>query len=468
MSRRRRQAALVAYRALSDIAGKGAFFVVTLVAARRLSQDAFGLFSLGTTVGWIAAVATDFGIQLHLARAVAQRPGDAVSLLRAWLRIRLWTAAVAVVAVGVGLAITRGSPAFSRAVFLFTLVYVVNGLIEFLHYFYRGLARTDVESTLTLWQRTAMLVLAVAVLWWRPDVTLLAVAMAIPAVATFGYSARLATRLAGSTSSKGSKGSKGALIEPYEPLEPVEPVEPVQAADARRSLNSVLPIGAGIVLSALYFRIDVFLVQAWQGTTAVALYNAVFRLVDALRLFPAAVLAVALPVLCRATSRHALVKLSALLTLSAIGVSFVLWLSAGRLVPLLFGANYSAAVPAFRVLLFCFPLMSLNYALTHQLIGWHGHRAYAVMCAAALFFNIALNSRLIPAMGIVGAAWTTFATEVIITCGCLIALNRIANSTYLLNLASNPSNRSNLSNPSNPSNPSNLVNRSTASPVVIS
>jgi len=83
MSQRRRQAALVAYRAASDLAGKGAFFLVTLVAARRLSQDAFGLFALGTTVGWIASVATDFGIQLHLAREVAQRPGDAARLLRA-------------------------------------------------------------------------------------------------------------------------------------------------------------------------------------------------------------------------------------------------------------------------------------------------------------------------------------------------------------------------------------------------
>src|SRR5205814_28329 len=160
--------------------------------------------------------------------------------------------------------------------------------------------------------------------------------------------------------------------------------------------GSVVPIGAGIVLSALYFRIDVFLVQAWQGTTAVALYNAVFRLVDALRLFPAAVLAVALPALCRATSRHVLVKLSTILTGAAAAVSVLLWLGAGTLVPMLYGSRYADAVPAFRILLIAFPLMSLNYALTHQLIGWHGHRAYAVMCAAALVFNVALNIRLIP------------------------------------------------------------------------
>ena len=441
MTRRRGQAALVAYRAFSDIAGKGAFFLVTLFAARRLSQDAFGLFSLGTTVGWIAAVATDFGIQLHLARAVAQRPSDRARLLHAWLRVRLWTAAIAIVAVAVGLAITSASPAFSRPIVLFTIVYVVSGLVEFLHYFYRGVSRSDIESTLNLWQRIATLVLALVVLWRWPDVTLLALGMAIPALATFAYSARLAARLAA-------------------PVEPFEPVEAVEAID-RRSLSSVIPIGTGIVLSALYFRIDVFLVQAWQGTSAVALYNAVFRLVDALRLFPAAVLAVALPVLFRATSRHPLIKLSALLTSSAIGVSLVLWLAAGRLIPFLYGATYAAAVPAFRVLLLSFPLMSVNYALTHQLIGWHGHRAYAAMGATALVFNVALNTRLIPAVGIVGAAWATLATEAVVTTGCLLALTWIARSTNLSRLSNPP-------NLSNPSNPSNLSSPPMASPLVLS
>jgi O-antigen/teichoic acid export membrane protein len=414
MNERRRQAALVAYRALSDLAGKGAFFLVTLLAARRLSQEAFGLFSLGTTIGWIAAVATDFGIQLHLARAVAQQPGDAARLLRAWFEIRLWTAALALVTVGAGLALANQPGAFSRAILLFTLVYVVNGLIEFLHYFYRGLARSDVESTLTLWQRAAMLALAAGALWWRPDVTVLALAMAIPSLATFLYSSRLARRLA--TVANSSALSK---------------TTPTTSAGPRDALDSVIPIGAGIVLSALYFRIDVFLVQAWQGTTAVALYNAVFRLVEAMRLFPAAVLAVTLPVLFQATSRHALVKLSTILTGSALLVSLTVWLVAARLVPLLYGTRYADAVPAFRILLLAFPLMSLNYALTHQLIGWHGHRAYAVACAAALAFNIALNAVLVPSLGIAGAAWSTVATELVVTSGCVMALAKLAAARHL-------------------------------------
>jgi phosphate starvation-inducible PhoH-like protein len=71
--------------------------------------------------------------------------------------------------------------------------------------------------------------------------TYLAVAMAIPAVVTFFYSARLANHLAGSAGSVGS----------------------MSGDEPRHSLGSVFPIGAGIVLSALYFRIDVFLVDDW-------------------------------------------------------------------------------------------------------------------------------------------------------------------------------------------------------------
>jgi O-antigen/teichoic acid export membrane protein len=405
VSQARQQAARVAYRAFSDVAGKGAFFVITLLAARRLSQNAFGVFSLATTIGWMAAVAADFGIQLHLARAVAQRPEAASTLLASWLRIRLWTAGVAVVAVTGGLAVVAAPADLAAAIVLYTMVYVTSGLVELLHYFYRGLSRTDVESTIVIAQRSATLLLAVAVLIWWPGVIPLAFALLVPVVVTVIYSARLARRLAERTRARpAAPGDRPATFR----------------------LMDVLPIGAGIVLSALYFRIDVFLIDAWAGTEAVALYNAVFRLVEALRLFPAAVVAVALPVLFRATTRQPLLKTASLLATGAMVVTIAPWRAATWLIPLLYGARYAAAVPAFRILLLSFPLMSLNYALTHQLIGWHGHRTYAALCGVALAANVTINARLIPAIGITGAAWTAVWTEGVMTVGCALALARMA------------------------------------------
>jgi O-antigen/teichoic acid export membrane protein len=186
--------------------------------------------------------------------------------------------------------------------------------------------------------------------------------------------------------------------------------------------RDVAPIGLGIVLSALYFRIDTFLIGLWHDTVAVGLYGAVFRIVDALRLFPAAALAVALPALCRATSLRTVTAMAVPLTLAAGLAGAALASVAAWLVPALYGPAYAAAVPAFRVLLVAFPLMCLNYALTQQLIGWNGQRAFAALSAVALVVNLGVNAWLIPSLAIIGAAWATLATEVVLTAGCAAAL----------------------------------------------
>ena len=411
-----RAAALVAYRAFSDVAGKGALFLVTVLAARRLTQHDFGVFSLGTTCGWLATVAADFGMQLHLARAIAQRPGEAPNLLRKWLRIRVWTSLAAVGVTGAALSVIRTQPEVAATILLLVIVYAVGGLVEFLHYFYRGIDRSDIESTLTLWNRGAMLVAAVAVLTWRPDVMALGFAMLLPVTLTLGYSVRRAWRMAHQSAVTSRQSPVNGRQSPVNGRQ-----SPVNGRESS-GLDGLLPIGVGVLLSAVYFRIDVLLIEMWRGTELVALYNSVFRLVEALRLFPAAVLAVALPALFRANDARPLLSVSAVLCGFSIVVTLTLWAAADLLVPLLYGDRYAAAVPAFRILLVALPLMSLNYALTHQLLGWHGQLAYALLCAGAVVFNVALNSQLIPAFSIDGAAWATLATEAFLTVGCTIAL----------------------------------------------
>ena len=396
-----RTAALVAYRAASDVVGKAAFFVVTVVAARRLSSEEFGVFALGTTIGWIAVVASDFGLQIHLARSVARAPEAAGDEFRKWLRVRVALAAGALLVVGVSLA-ALDVRQHATAIVLFVLGYLAAGLVEFVHYFYRGLSRTDIESTLTLCQRLAMLAAAGIALWLRPDAATLAAAMVVAPVATAVYSVRLAAGM----------GRVRRL-----------PAPPVQSS-LSEFVRDVAPVGAGVLLSALYFRIDVFLLEAWQGTETVGLYNAVFRILEALRLFPAALLAVMLPRLVRASGPRPLVRVASALTAFGILVAAALWFTADRLVPALYGPSFTDAVPALQVLAIAFPLMSLNYALTYQLIGWNGHRAYAALCLAALCFNIVLNARWIPAMSLNGAAWSTLATEALLTVGCAGVLAR--------------------------------------------
>jgi O-antigen/teichoic acid export membrane protein len=398
-----RNALLVAYKCIADVAGKASMFVITVLAARRLSQHAFGVFSIASTLGWMLAVIADFGIQLHLARAVAGHPEDSTRLLSRWLIVRLWTSASAVVFAAAMLSVWSSS---AVPIVLFVVVYACNGLNEFLHYFYRGLSRSEIESSLTIWHRTTLLGAAAVALVWMPSVTALAGAMLLPAVVTLAVSLRIAVRLG-----REASAARRSVSSPTG----------VQSAGVEFK-KQVLPIGLGIVFSALYFRIDIFLVGLWQGTQVVALYNAVFRLIEALRLFPAAVLAVTLPLLVRAGDWRPLARVSLATTGFAAAAAAVLWMAAPWLIPAIYGGEYAAAIPAFRVLALSFPLLSLNYALTHQLIVWSGERWYAAACAAALLVNLGLNAQLIPARSIEGAAWATLGTEVFLTAACVVGL----------------------------------------------
>jgi O-antigen/teichoic acid export membrane protein len=115
-------------------------------------------------------------------------------------------------------------------------------------------------------------------------------------------------------------------------------------------------------------------------------------------------------------------RIGGALAVAGAGVALVCALGATTIVPLVYGQPYLYAAPAFAVLCLALPLFFLNYALTHQVIGWDGHRAYLVIAMLALAGNVAANVALVPSQGMVGAAIATVITEVVVTIGCLYAL----------------------------------------------
>jgi len=190
-----------------------------------------------------------------------------------------------------------------------------------------------------------------------------------------------------------------------------------------RFFNDVFPLGAGVLISALYFRIDVYFIQQWHGFQPVGGYNAAFRLIEALRLLPAAVMAVTFPMLVQATGTDLVKRIGGGLAIAGVALAIVCALGGNIIMPLVYGDSYAYAAPSFSILALALPLFFLNYALTHQVIGWDGQRAYLLIATLALAGNIAANIALVPSQGITGAAIATVLTEVVVTVGCLIFLN---------------------------------------------
>jgi PST family polysaccharide transporter len=392
-------------KVLADVGGKAAMLVITVVAARRLNPDPFAIMAFAMATGWLLGVATDAGLSMYLARETARDPRRSRQFVLEIVTLRGGLAfVVATIAV---LATPSLVPGHWRMQFMLVVMAQLCGaILETIAHYFRGLQRSEIESAIHAAYRLTMLVLSLGVLWWWRRLDYLAVAMLVPGVIAIVVSIAVAMRLTvGLTpdATERAEETRGGLT-------------------ARKFFRDVFPLGAAMLISALYFRIDVYFIQQWHGFQPVGGYNAAFRLVEALRLLPAAVMAVTFPLLVQARDTDLVRRIGGKLAIAGGALALVCAIGAPLIIPLVYGGRYEYAVPAFAVLSLALPLFFLNYALTHQVIGWEGHRAYLGIVTIALAGNVVANIMLVPARGIVGAAIATVLTEIVVTVGCLFVL----------------------------------------------
>jgi len=409
-SRRPQVSTRIVLKGVADAGGKAVTLVITAIAARTLVSDAFGVLALAMGTGWLLGVATDAGLSMHLAREVARDRQRARALLSEVMVVRAGLAytAAALVTLFVGQLVP---PHWKLQFVLVVLAQLTGAVLDTVSHFFRGLERSDLESAIHLSQRALTLALSLIVLWWWPRLDYLGAAMLLPVVLALVVAMVVASRCQTPFQNLRTAGGHEGGTQILE-----------WCLTPSRFVRDVLPLGLGVLLSALYFRIDIYFIGRWQGLEAVGGYNAVFRLVEAARLLPAAVMAVTFPLLVKTTTTGLLRRIGAWLTLAGTALALVSVVGAQVIVTTIYGVPYGYTAPAFAVLAVALPLFFLNYALTHQVIGWDGQRAYLLIAVAALAANVAANLLLVPARGIVGAAVATVVTELVVTAGCVIAL----------------------------------------------
>lgn len=411
-SRRPQVSTRIVFKGVADVAGKAVTLVITAIAARTLVSDAFGVLALAMGTGWLLGVATDAGLSMHLARETARHRDRARALLSEVMVVRAGLAYTA--ATMVTLLVGQLVPPHWKLQFvLVVLAQLTSAVLDTVSHFFRGLERSELESAIHLSQRALTLVLSVIVLWWWPRLDYLGAAMLAPVVVALAVAMVFAWRISGTGEFQLTTSADATAVK-----------QPEATLSLSRFVRDVLPLGLGVLLSALYFRIDLYFIERWQGLEAVGGYNAVFRLVEAARLVPAAVMAVTFPLLVNTTTTALVRRLSAWLTLAGTALALVSVVGAHLIVTTIYGLPYGYTSPAFAVLALALPLFFLNYALTHQVIGWDGQHAYLLIAVAALAANLAANLLLVPARGIVGAAIATVITELVVTAGCVLALRR--------------------------------------------
>jgi O-antigen/teichoic acid export membrane protein len=176
-----------------------------------------------------------------------------------------------------------------------------------------------------------------------------------------------------------------------------------------------LPLAAGFLLTNLYFRADIPILQHFRPFTEVGWYQLAYKPFEATQFLPLAVQAVVYPLLSvyfasapdrldRAYQKFFKVLLMAGWPLTM--TVFVLVHPLGRVLHL-----YPQSEPALRILAFGIVFLFINSAFTAMLFSTNRQGRYAWATAIAAGVNIGLNLALIPLYGYLAASATTVLTE---------------------------------------------------------
>ena len=187
---------------------------------------------------------------------------------------------------------------------------------------------------------------------------------------------------------------------------------------ARPLLARSFPLVLNILLGLAIFNCDLLVLKFFRGNEVVGWYAASYQLISFLINIAWAYSHSLLPALTQASresgERHALYHTS-LAQSFAVGLPIAVGggLLASALITLVFGARFEPSGAPLAILIASVPLMLYKDVAMIAMIVSGREAAVLRMTAIAVVFNLAANILVIPRYGMLGAASTTLATELL-------------------------------------------------------
>lgn len=397
-------AAQLAGRGLSAVSG----LVLLVVLTSALTPDDFGRFVAATSFLALMAGFTDWGVATLGVRRLSRDVSRAGEIFQATLLVQLVTGLVLMV---VGAAVAAGLylPTDRSEVFLAALLLLpilpLSAMTAAFRVLYEPSLRYATFAAVDAGARVVgTLVVLTAALLGAGLTTLVVLSNTAAGLLLLGCAVAF-RRAAAPVPRRGSS-----------PL----------------PLAGALPIGATIVIAAVYVRIDVVILSALRPEAEVAAYGLAYRLLEILLAGGTIYMATVFPLLAALSGdRPAWARVAdrSLQLVLCLGLPIALcgFFAAPDLVRLLGdGEAYDAAVTPLRVLLLVVVVSYVNnWAVTLLISIGHQSRAIRVY-SSGLLLNVVGNLVLIPRYGGTGAAAATLGSEILVAALLLLALHRLA------------------------------------------
>lgn len=195
-------------------------------------------------------------------------------------------------------------------------------------------------------------------------------------------------------------------------------------------LRSSAPIALAGGLTAVYERVDVVMVSKLDSGAAAAIYSVPLTIVQYAMFVPAIIGTAFFPQFANtlrddpASARESFFLVSRLFLFASVPIALVLAAGGHDIATILFGDHYRASGSVLLLLGWNVALGFQIYLLWYGLLAARGERGMAVLMAAGLALNVALNFVLIPAYGPKGAAASLLVSDAFVLAGQATIVHR--------------------------------------------
>nr|WP_319374585.1 flippase [uncultured Methanobacterium sp.] len=185
----------------------------------------------------------------------------------------------------------------------------------------------------------------------------------------------------------------------------------------KRLLLDAWPMGGMAIFIMIYFRIDVIMLSLMVGQEAVGFYSAAYQLSELTTVIPTMFITSMFPLMSRffENSKSSFMKTYAkstkYLAFVAILMAFIVTVIANPIISLVFGENFSGSVFALQIIIWSAAIMYITMLQGNVIITANKQLFSFKITIMAAIFNIALNLILIPHYSYIGASLATLITE---------------------------------------------------------
>lgn len=366
------------------VANKFVFFIYYILLARYFLPDSFGVILLWSMLIQITTVIADWGINQWYQREVHKR--DRSEVLTQLFSFRITTLVFSIVLATIILPFTNFfSP---KLTLLFIVSLIPDAIISFTDGYY---LEKKQGLIVTLKQTSKILILTLIFLIKRDTFTLdnafesYFISAAISAFWSFPYKELIMEKFA-------------YYLKPQR---------------LKKVLHEALPYTLLNLTSFTYARADSILIGGLVSSAALGLYGSAYRFLEGASLLPTALSHNMFSESAKSniTLSH-LVKIEIVMILTGFATAFLFFFFSPFIITTVLGSAYEGAIIPMQIFSFVLFLFFINAPLNTAVLASKIVNKFTPLGIGNTVLNIGFNLIFIPTIGISGAAWAMFASEI--------------------------------------------------------